>query len=374
MKQKKNKTLMFGGIALGVLSLGAILAIFGMSNTVSEISEKAISKTPDAILASAGVTEEKLVSVPVIYYDQKADQCVDLYDVGLSSDLYKRQFEWTSCGYYNKEIEQGLVEFELDEDYLPVATGNGVLTANRGIDTKRWFSVVDGQSTSYAGTLKMKYQAAGAEFVFEAEDFYPLDVAEFSEGDFANEDRHNHLFTMNFAVPFTVLLSGAEEVEIEADDDTFVFVGNKLAIDMGGVHEATTGRLVIHENGEIYAGVDGEDLAYSGVTVNGGEGSIVRIFHADRDSEDSVFNVKFAGMNLSVTDTKLAEDGDDGIQIAYDPSDPTYVAPLGESSIFRPDSTKGLIVMATVEGVMIVAIAVLVASVARFMVKQKVRK
>ena len=87
MKQKKNKTLMFGGIALGVLSLGVILAIFGMSNTISEISEKAISKTPDAILASAGVSEEKLVSVPVMYYDQKADECVNLYEASLKGEL-----------------------------------------------------------------------------------------------------------------------------------------------------------------------------------------------------------------------------------------------------------------------------------------------
>lgn len=373
MKQKKNKTLMFGGIALGVLSLGVILAIFGMSNTISEISEKAISKTPDAILASAGVSEEKLVSVPVIYYDQKADPCVNIYDTGLTGELHKRQFEWTSCGYYNRGIEQGLVEYELDEKYLPVAVG-GTLTANRGLDMGRWFDTVDGKSTSYDGTLRMKYQATGAEFSFEAEDFYPLDAAEFSAGDFVNKDGHNHLFTMNFAVPFTVLASGNEEVEVTADDDTFVFVGNKLAIDMGGVHESTTGRLVIHENGEVYTGVEDEDLAYSGVNVNEGEGSIVRIFHADRDSEESEFDVKFKGMNLSVTDAKMADNGDDGIQIAYNPSDPTYVAPLGESLVFRPDSTKGLIVMATVEGVMVVAIAVLVASVARFMVKQKVRK
>ena len=188
-----------------------------------------------------------------------------------------------------------------------------------------------------------------------------------------NRDGHNHLFTMNFAVPFTVLASGAEEFTVTADDDTFIFVGDKLVVDMGGVHDATMGRFVVHDNGEIYAGVDGEDLAYSGVNVTKGDGSIVRIYHADRDSENSVFDVKFSGMNLSVTNTQLANN-DSGVQIAYDPSDPTYVAPLGESSIFRPDSTKGLIVMATIEGVMIVVVAILVASVARFMVKQKAQK
>ena len=368
MKQKRSKSRLFGWIALGVFSLGVIVAIFGLSNTMSEIREVSIAKTPDVILASAGVSEGELVSLPVVYYDQKADDCVNMYDINLKDALYARQFEWTSCEYHNKEIEQGLVEFELDDKYMPVAIG-GTLTSNRGINFDRWFNVVDGKNASYAGNLEMKYSATGAEFAFEADDFYPLDEAEFGVGDFVNKDGHNHLFTMNFAVPFTVLGSGEEKFEITADDDTFVFVGNHLVVDMGGIHEATTGRFVIHENGEIYTSVDGEELAYSGVNAAVGEGSIVRIFHADRDSSESTFDVKFIGMNLSVTSTELAQGG--GIQIAYDPSDPTYVAPLGESSVFRPDSTKGLIVMATIEGVMIVAVSVLVVSVARFMIKQK---
>lgn len=373
MKQKKSNSRIFGGIALGVLCLGAVLTVVGLSNTVGEIADKAVSKTPDAILASAGVSEEELVSVPVIYYDWKSDECVNLYDTSAKKELYARQFEWASCGYHNKEVEQGLVEFDLNEKYLPVATGEGRLTANRGVDIARWFEVVEGKSASYAGALEMQYRADGAEFVFEAEDFYPLDAAEFSNGDRVNKDGHNHLFAMNFAVPFTVLASGEESFEVKADDDTFIFVGDKLVLDMGGVHDAVAGKFVIRENGEIYAGVDGEELAYSGVTVSKGDGSIVRIYHADRDSDNSVFDVKFSAMNLSVTSSELANN-DGGVQVAYDPSDPTYVAPLGESSVFRPDSTKGLIVMATIEGVMIVVVAILVASVARFMVKQKVNK
>lgn len=373
-QQKKNKSLIFGGIALVALVLGVGVAIFGLSNTVGEITEKAISKTPEAILASAGVDEEEPVSVPVLYYDQRADDCVNLYDRNLKNELERRQFEWSRCRYYNKEIEQGLAEFELGEGYLPVATGVGKLTANRGVDFTRWFSAVDGKSASYAGMLKMQYVKNGAEFIFEAPDFYPLDEVGFSAGDMGNEDGHNHLFTMNFAVPFTVLLSGMESFEVNADDDTFVYIGDKLVLDMGGIHDAVVGKFVIRENGEIYSGVNNQELAYSGVNVNEGDGSIVRIYHADRDSADSTFNVKFSGMNLSVTDAKLAKGSDDGVQVAYDPSDPTYVAPLGESSVFRPDSTKGLIVMATIEGVMIVVVSVLAVSVARFMVKQKTKR
>ena len=98
---------------------------------------------------------------------------------------------------------------------------------------------------------------------------------------------------------------------------------------------------------------------------------MVRIFHADRDSQDSVFNMKFAGMNVTIVDTQMAKNGKgDSMQIAYDPTDPTYVAPLGQSVMVRPDNTKGYIVMATIEGVMIVAFSVMMVIAAKMVVRR----
>lgn len=378
--KKKNKTKkmrnqeaqIFGGIALVAFVVATFFTIFGLSRTVIEMEEVAIEKTPEAILAKAGVEEGRSVALPVIYYDQRADECVNLYDVSLSDALYARQFEWTDCGYNNKQLEQGMVDYYLDDNYLPVAKG-GNLTPNRGIkDMVRWFSTVEGKSFSYSGILEMNYRNAGAEFSFYHDNFYPLDEADFSKGDFTSKDGHNHLFTMSFAVPFTVLNSGSEDFMITADDDTFVYVGNELVIDMGGVHDAMTGRFRISKDGEIYAGVNGEELAYTGVNVEGGEGSIVRIFHADRDSSESVFNIVFTEMNLSVMNTTLAKQ--EGIQIAYDPTDPTYVAPLGESKVFKPDNTKSYIVLATIEGFLVVIFAILMSFAIKFMVERRIKK
>ena len=373
-KQSYKKFRVLGGVALAGFVGAVLFAIFSMSNTVKEISEIAVSKTPTAILASAGVQDGRVVSVPVLYYDQRADECVNLYDLEKKSVLESRQFEWSECEYHNKQVESGLVGFELGSDYLPVAQ-SGQLLPDRGLDDMtRWFSTVEGKSASYAGTLKFNYQAEGAEFSFYKSEFYPLDEAEFSKGDYVNSDGHNHLFTMSFAVPFTPLFSGEEVFEVNADDDTFVFVGDKLVLDMGGVHGAVTGMFQIHEDGEIYSSVGGEDLAYSGVTIAGDDGSIVRVFHADRDSEDSVFNAKFAGMNLTLVDTKLAEDGEDAIQVAYDPSDPSYVAPLGESVVFKPSGTKGLIIVATIEGAVLVVFSVFTVLMVKYLMTSKRKK
>ena len=370
-KQKwKNKSRMFGVVSLVIFVAATIMLVFALSRTVEEVREVAISKSPEAILASAGLSEVEGVPLQVSYFDQKADECVDLYDKTKSDILKTRQFGWHNCGYYNKKLEQGMVGFDLDDKYLPVAMG-GTLTPNRGLsDMSRWFTEVEGKSKSYIGAMKLDYDTNGAVFSFHQKEFYPLDGVEFGEGEEINGDGHNHLFTMNFAVPFTVLLSGNESFAVTADDDTFVYVGDKLAIDMGGIHEAMTGRLEIRENGEVYVAVDGKDLAYSGIDVSEKEGSIVRIFHADRDEEDSTFGVDFVGMNLGVVNTKLADGGDGGVQIAYDPNDPSYVAPLGESSVVKPDATRGYMVLATVEGVVIVALAFLTAFSAKLLIRR----
>lgn len=377
MKKQKKSSRILGGVALGVFALAVMLAIAGLTWTMAGIRETAISKTPTAILASAGVSEDKAVSLPVVYYDQVADECVNLYDLGAQEALYQRQFGWRQCEYYNKELEQGLVEFDLGKDYLPVAVG-GRLTPNRGVvgdNFKRWFVTTEGKSVEYAGVIKMNYKSEGAEFSFYKNEFYPLDVVENAASETkVGVDGHNHLFTMSFAVPFTVLGSGSESFTIAADDDTFVYVGNQLVIDMGGIHEATSGQFVIHENGEVYSSVMGQDLAYSGVTVNAGEGQLVRIFHADRDESESTFNVKFAGMNLSVMNTQLADKGEDGVQIAYDPTDSSYAVPLGETSVMQPDNSKGLIIMATIEGALIIVFSIFVVISVRAVIKRRVEK
>ncbi len=344
MKKKKDIFQVFGLITFLGVAVAMVFAIVALSSNVADIGEALVSETPEAILASAEVNDGKNIALPVAYFDQKADKCVNLYDIETEKALFSRQFEWSSCGYDHKEIERGLVDSRLGEDNLPVGMG-GELISNRGIaDMTRWFKAVDGKSKAYAGTLDMIYEAESAEFTFQDEEFYPLDEIEFSADDSVNTDGHNHLFTMSFAMPFMALLSGEESFEITADDDTFVFFGNELVIDMGGIHEATSGALMIDESGKIYAGAGGDELAYSGIDVSKNENTIVRVFHADRDTTASVLKIRLSGVKLNLVSSKIADSGEDGVQVAYDPTDPSYVAPLGTSLIVNPDLKQGRII------------------------------
>ena len=355
-------------LSLAVVALG--FTIYNLSNTVGELRTEIGRSEADAILASAEIDNDMLASMPVLYYDQVADECVDMYDISLKNAAANRQFEWTKCNYYHREVEPGIVDFNLGADYLPVAVG-GNLLSNRGVsgeNFKRWFSGVDGKSKVYGSTLGLKYDAANAMFSYENYEFYPLNEMSLPN-ESVNQDGNNHLFTMNLGAPVRLLVDGNEEFEVVADDDTWVFVDNMLVLDMGGVHAPATGRFVIHNDGEIYSSVDEQDLAYSGVKVYKNENTVIRVFHADRDSESSVFKLAFKNILLNITkDAKIANG--DGLEVAYDPQNPSYIAPLGESLSIRPNRSdmvlKSAIAEATIMGMILVVIVAIISVVWKY--------
>ena len=358
--KKQNTGLIISLSILGLAVLAMIGLVGGVNGAVDDLEVALNENTANAILASAEVKNDTVVSVPILYYDQVMDECVNLYD-GDTTTIRARQFEWDTCGYHESKLETGLVGAELDAEFLPVGVG-GELLSNSGLSGdsfSRWFKSVEGKSKSYASVLSLTYDDRIASFGYRSEDFYPLDEIDLAADESVNSDGHNHLFTLSLGVPFRVLADGREEFSIEADDDTWVFVGNSLVIDMGGVHDAMMGRFRINEVGEVYAAVGNIEFAYTGVTLNEGDGAIVRIFHADRNSKSSLFGVRMTNMVPNVMNTTLAK-SEGSVEVAYDPANPSYVAPLGESLAVGPDNRQSLMAMIVIQVVALGAMGALV--------------
>ena len=359
MKKKQTGLIIsLSVLFVAVATMGGLVG--GVKGAVDDLEVALTENTANAILASAEVKNETVVSVPILYYDQVMDECVNLYEVDSMAAVRDRQFEWESCGYYDSKLETGLVDAKLNSDYLPVGIA-GKLLPNSGLGENgfsRWFNQVDGKSKSYAAILNLTYDEKLASFGYRNENYYPLDEIDSASSEAVNSDGHNHLFTLNLGVPFRVLADGREEFSIEADDDTWVFVGDTLVLDMGGVHDTMMGRFKINEAGEVYAAVGNIEYAFSGVVLKPGEGSIVRIFHADRNSKNSLFGIRMTNMVPNVTNVTLAQ-SDTGVEVAYDPANPSYVAPLGESLAVGPDNRQSLMTMIMIQVVVLGAMGAL---------------
>ena len=346
----KKNMLIVGAVVL-VTAVSVVGVTIGISNSVKELAVEVDNQKVDAILASSEVDDDTIVAVPVTYYDQVMDECVNMYDAGLRTALKERQFEWASCGYDGKGVENELTEPTLSEENLPILKSGKSFT-NRGLadGSLRWFHTVEGKSRIYGSTLNLNYNSNAVAFWYGSDSFYPLNGVVVPDEP-VNKDGNNHLFTMNLALPIEIVADGKESFEIVADDDTWVFVGDKIALDMGGVHDKILGKFEISEDGEVYAGVGDEDLAYVGIKLDKGVQTVIRIFHADRDSENSVFSLRMSGVLLNIMSTNLAKkSGDDSEKViavadvsgSNDPAmgDSEYAAPLGESSTTRPDKSR----------------------------------
>lgn len=357
-----------------------VLALIAVSSLVRAMSLSDIANadgTPSSWEASSG-TRPSQITVPITYWDQRQDQDCWIdneYDaagnkahwVKDSSSWGKphegwlapnRQFEWVECTIYAHDVAYGLVKDTLGADGYPVPaftnTDNADGTIAAGIDKTswyvtghdpvlptdnfyRWFHNTEKSQRVDGRTVTFTTNDGGHTYTYGNKGVFPINDFDFSQDDptTIKSNGTNFHYTAHLQFALRVKADGTEVFKFEGDDDVWVFLNNKLVLDIGGLHEMLPGYFTINQDNTIttythdkLSSSDMTKRTYNLSDFGIKKGDIVNLdfFYAERSTNESNMRITITDMDWpingrSTIDGKIIGQKEDGKNIIqYDTS------------------------------------------------------
>ena len=171
--------------------------------------------------------------------------------------------------------DTGIVQTTLGGDGKPVYAGQvGNPTTHGQVAFDQWYRDTAGVNLSAPLTITLDNSgnADPAIFTFDDQTFFPID------NQLLGNQGRGHNFHFTYEIHSTFNYGGGETFTFIGDDDLWVFINNKLAIDLGGVHNAETGSVDL-------------DVQAAGLGITTGNNYSLDFFFAERHTTQSHFRI-----------------------------------------------------------------------------------
>lgn len=142
----------------------------------------------------------------------------------------------------------------------------------------QWYRDVEGVNISFVKTLELTESPPGSgQYVYDSTEFFPLAPDEGFGITPANHKNQNFLFTTEIHLKFGYV--AGQKFTFVGDDDMWIFINGKLALDLGSMHGPATGVIDF-------------DAQAADLGIVPGQTYTMDIFHAERHTDGSNFHIE----------------------------------------------------------------------------------
>jgi fibro-slime domain-containing protein len=190
----------------------------------------------------------------------------------------------------NVGLDPGIVSMTLGADDTPVYAGQPTTRSTHGAaDFGDWYHDT-AVNLSTPVTLAFGPLASDATtYASNNASLFPVDNRLFGNDTGTGDGgaAHNYFFTLAFTLHFRY--RGGETFHFASDDDSWVFINRRLAVDLGGLHTRTAASVDLDSKS-----------AFLGIAV--GQAYVMNVFYADREPFQAVLDVDVPAADFMVCD------------------------------------------------------------------------
>lgn len=167
----------------------------------------------------------------------------------------------------------GMVQQFLDAEQKPVVGTADFYSAH----LSEWYRTIPGTNLEFSYPIQLVDQGDGT-FVYDNNQFFPMDTYVGLGFDIPEHPEHNYLFTSEFNLKF--VYEPGQLFTFRGDDDLWVFINGVLALDVGGIHSPVEATVNIDAFNQNF----GQEMV-------AGQKYPMHIFHAERNPTYSNFKI-----------------------------------------------------------------------------------